>query len=384
MTAAPLRGRAAAADVVAAGAAVLHDTAFEAHRASTAGSAEPDWERRDGRETNEPAAHRAEPAASTDPIDGDDGFLNVIDYLANVPAVIPWIVPYFVYEHGVTLIAGSPKAGKSTLAAQMQRSCETDEPFLGAEVKRTPVLLATEEGGVPVAYKVRGLTKLTIYDRKASKGETFAETLAKIARWAERNPGGIVFIDTFAVWAKVEDENDAAKVTAAMEGVNALAANSPVGIVLIHHARKGGGTDGEGVRGSGALVASVDLLVEMKRTTGARTERYLDRMGRVVVQDRLLIDFDPVGRGYALLDMAVAGNEDIDSDLVGIPPIGVGGGLSLAEIAEIWGKNPRRRVYELVNKGRLKSVRTRVNNTHKNLFWAIPAAYIPTAYDDER
>ena len=83
-------------------------------------------------------------------------------YRANVPSVIPWVCRPIAYLGGVSLIAGPPKAGKSTLAAQLQRCRETGERLFGVwDVTTGPTLLVTEEGGAAVVYKTEGCTRWT-------------------------------------------------------------------------------------------------------------------------------------------------------------------------------------------------------------------------------
>lgn len=306
----------------------------------------------------------------------DERILNVVDYLKMIPTDIPWIIGGFVFHHGVTLITGLPKAGKSTFTTEMIRCLEEAQPFLERAVKPVPALLVTEESGVPVGYKVRGLKKLDIFDLQAAAGETFIDTLNRITRWTDRNPGGVVFIDTLSVWASIEDENDASKVTTALKLIKRVAAEYDCAIVLVHHARKGGGTNGEAVRGSGAIVANVDVLIEVKRVEGdqTRTRRNVDAMGRVIVEGRTLVDFDPETRRYALLDPNEIAVEEIEAKLVGIPTTGQG--MTRAQIGDLWTMtNPRKPIERLLNRGRLRTERVKVGRAWRDVFWAIPPQF---------
>src|SRR4051812_1720824 len=89
---------------------------------------------------------------TSDTSTGRSPFVNVVDYLADVPEVVPWCAQPLAFFGGVTLVAGFPKAGKSTLASQLMRARETGEDFLGHPVPIGPTVLLTEEGGIPVRH----------------------------------------------------------------------------------------------------------------------------------------------------------------------------------------------------------------------------------------
>lgn len=78
-----------------------------------------------------------------EPTRGPSGLIVNIDaYRATVPTVIPWVVKPIAYSGGVTLVSGPPRAGKSTLAAQLQSCRETGERLYVREPPRHPRLLS--------------------------------------------------------------------------------------------------------------------------------------------------------------------------------------------------------------------------------------------------
>lgn len=293
---------------------------------------------------------------------------NIVDYLAGVPTNIPWVIDKVAFIHGLTLLAGSPKAGKSTAAFEMMRCRETGEPFLDQFVRPGDTLLVTEEGGVSVKFKGWELSELDVYDRKASAGETFADTLVVIADWAASHPAGLIFIDTLAAWAQVEDENDSAEMQAAIDGIR-LAISEPydVAVVLIHHARKGGGRDGEAIRGSGAILAAVDHVMELKRASEKdRNRRLLDIMSRVLREaERWAFDWDGETQRYTVVnDWEPEGeSDDLEGDVARIPSTGPG--TSIKDAGVTW-----RRMAHLVNIGRVREQKG--IGRRPTLYWGIP------------
>lgn len=305
---------------------------------------------------------------------------NIKDYLKGVPNTIPWVIDKVAFIHGLTLLSGTPKAGKSTLAFEMMRVRETAEPFLEQFVRPGPTLLVTEEGGVSVKFKGEALEELDVYDRKASEGESFEATLGVIAEWCTQHPGGLVFIDTLAAWAQVEDENDSAEMQAAIDGIR-LTITEPfdVAAVLIHHARKGGGKDGEAIRGSGAILAAVDHSIELKRgqNDAQKNRRVVSIMSRVLrEEERWTFDWDGDEQRYTLVteeDEQAENYADIEEEVARVPATGPG--TPLKETGLHW-----RRMSYLVNAGRMR--KQDGSGTRPALYWGIPPAG-GASYDDD-
>lgn len=289
---------------------------------------------------------------------------NIVDYLEGVPTTIPWIVGNFAYLHGMTIIAGSPKAGKSTLSFEVMRCRESGDAFLEMPVEPGPTLLVTEEGGVSVRFKGSELAALDVYDRKASGGEPFEATLKVIADWCQHNPRGLVFIDTLAAWAGIEDENDSAEMQKAIDAIRlAIAEPFEVAVILIHHARKGGGSNGEAIRGSGAILAAVDHVVELKRHDRHENRRWLDIMSRVLPQqERWLAEWDGMGKRYYRVD-DIEETPGIDmADVDGIPTDGPG--MTAKDTGLNW-----RRLNILTNAGILRVERGA--GTKPSVYWRV-------------
>ena len=308
--------------------------------------------------------------------DADAGFVSIQTYLEGVPKDVQWIVPDIIYEGGSSLLSGPPKVGKSTYVAALMQSLENGTPFLDRYVGQRPIALLTEESGLPVQFKYGMLKTLDVMDKSMYPLDGWHESLQRVHQWAQAHPGGVVFIDTLSVWAGIEDENDASKVTQRMTEINLVKANNSVGIVLVHHARKSGGDNGEAVRGSGAMTATVDNVVEMARYGAHSTKRYIDVMSRVLPeQKRLLIDFDPIAREYSELEADDAKLEEIEDYLDGIPTDG--DGMSVSALAEQWDvarSTARKRAEWLANAGRMRERMGKVGPADAHLYWAIPAA----------
>lgn len=319
-----------------------------------------------------------EPPPDVDLIDRYEGLIqNIEAYRAGIPTEIPWVCQPIAYSGGATLITGPPKAGKSTLTAQLQRCCETGDAFLGSwSVQMGPALLVTEEGGVAVAYKTGGLQRLDILDRRTalSASLSFRQTLDVVADWALKHERGIAFIDTLAIWAEIQNENDASEATRAVALVTSLAQTTGLAVVLVHHARKAGGENGEAIRGSGAILGTVDIAVEMSRVGPGNDNRWLDLQGRVIMPERHLLTFDRASMSYAL-DRGDARLAAVEADLIGVPPDGPG--LTRNDLSALWKHDSRARTEQLVNLGRMRVEYVKTGRAWANRYWSVPAQWTP-------
>jgi hypothetical protein len=312
-------------------------------------------------------------------------FVNVVAYVANVPDDVPWVAKPLAYFGGVSLWAGIWKGGKSTLAAQMQRARETGEAFLGWPVPTGPTVLVTEEGGVPVKHKVGNLLQLDILDRRSAvmAGLDFDGVCAALRAYCEAQSMRVaIFIDTFAVWGDLEDENDAPEVTAAISKLTMLAQETSAAIVLVHHNRKDGGAHGRGIRGSGAIPATVDIFATLDRLDDktTSTDRILRIEGRVIEPTVLHLLFDLETKTYTLQDDGEALRDELETWLVKVPADG--DGLAYTELTDTWGISrggTYARVEMLLKLGRMRQARGKRGNATAQLHWSIPSVWVDFA-----
>lgn len=100
------------------------------------------------------------------------------------------------------------------------------------------------------------------------------ELVAGLAAAAREHRAVLAVVDTFAHWTQLggDQEKDAGHVQRALGHVHALAREG-CAVLLVHHTRKGGGEQGEAVRGSSALLGAVDASIELERPANAPNGR---------------------------------------------------------------------------------------------------------------
>jgi predicted ATP-dependent serine protease len=190
---------------------------------------------------------------------------------------VDWILEDYLPAGGLVILAGKPKEGKTTLAYELTVKVAKGLPFLNRQTRAAGVLiLGLEEHPRDIRVRLRNLgaeelTNLHVYTGQINPSlEAFQDIKHYVTEYAIK----LVLVDTLAAFWNVRDENDAAAVTQAMKPLLALARETGACVVLIHHARKSEGSNGDEIRGSGALFATVDVALILKRAE-TQTHRHL-------------------------------------------------------------------------------------------------------------
>lgn len=182
---------------------------------------------------------------------------------------VTWLWQGFLAVEHLTLFTGLWKAGKTTLLAYLLRECERGGDLAG-DVEAASVLVVSEETAV---LWERRRDRLRLKDHIHVVRRPFVcrpslvqwcDFITRLTRLVEERGYGLVVFDTLAAFWPVEDENDSVKVMAALRPLLALA-EAGTAVLLIHHPRKGDGTEGQASRGSGALPAFADIIIELRR-----------------------------------------------------------------------------------------------------------------------
>lgn len=293
---------------------------------------------------------------------------------AMVPNGVEWVIEHVAYRGGVTLVAGPAKGGKSTWLRDAIRRSQAGEPFLGAwaVAADVPALLLTEEGALTVVNEAGDL-RLDVVSKRLEPAAswTLAEALAAVVEWLDSHVGGLVVIDTLAAWAGIEDENDAAATTAAIQMVSAVLASRGAAVVIVHHTRKGGGDYGEGIRGSTAILAAVDLAAELTYVSPGNDRRWLSLRGRFGGDERHQLDFDRATRRYSLVDPVAERDAETDAWLAAIPEEGA----LKRDLEKAWNlsdKPTRARIKKLLALGRISEVEEDSRGTKRYFLVELP------------
>ena len=206
---------------------------------------------------------------------------------------VPWILDGYLAQGLLTLLAGPPKLGKTTLAYDAIVAVATGQPFLNRDVAQAKVLLlGLEEHRRDIVARLRGKggDKLAGQVKVIFGPLPFTPALFKeLAQFINQEQIGLVVVDTIHAWWRLSDENDAAEVM--RKGYPLLEAirRTEAAWLGLAHTRKGGGEGGEEIRGSSVLLGLVDVAVSMKRTESGDPQRCLTSYTRYGDTPRQLI-----------------------------------------------------------------------------------------------
>jgi hypothetical protein len=188
------------------------------------------------------------------------------------------VVPGLAAVGRVALLAAREKMGKSTFAAAAAVEVSRGGSILGQPVQEGVVLWVGLEEAVQDAllrFKEMGANpdNLVLLERLDGPGgatQLKVEIVAHKARF--------VVIDSLAKFSAglVEDENSSSGWTRELGHISDIARCTGAAIVILHHANRSTGS----YRGSSAIGANVDMIVEMFEDAKDSTVRLLKPKGR--------------------------------------------------------------------------------------------------------
>lgn len=210
---------------------------------------------------------------------GSAGADNAISGLATVTAAefcatelgpIDYLARPIVVRGGMTTIYGTPKVGKTTLAAHLVSALlNPDRPFLdGVRAIGGPALWLDLEQ--PRRVSQRRFSEAGSSDRlHIYRGAP--PSLAQLLATIDALGVSLVIVDSMVRWLMMENENDASEFDRKMGPILTAFQARDVTSIIIDHAGKGEGTGGKNLRGTSDKLAKVDIACEVK-AIGALTD----------------------------------------------------------------------------------------------------------------
>jgi hypothetical protein len=234
-------------------------------------------------------------------ISGDAlGLVSIGEILSEPDEEHAWIVDQRLPAGGLGLFAGKPKSGKSTNARCLALSVARGNPWLGhATTQGAVIYLALEEKRAEVRDHFRALGAAAEDPIFVLCASAPSDALERLRREAERLHPVLIIIDPLFRFVRVEDGNDYAIMTAALEPLLVLARETGAHVLLVHHLGKGERNDGDSVLGSTAIFGAVDTALLMKRSARYRTLLSIQRYGEDLEETVVTLDPDTreVSRG---------------------------------------------------------------------------------------
>jgi predicted ATP-dependent serine protease len=155
---------------------------------------------------------------------------------------------------------------------------------------------------------------------------------AVVLREIEREDAHIVVVDTLRSFAGIVDENDAAKVVAAVQPLILITRRGNIGVIALHHLRKSEGEEGLAHAGNTALVALMDVALELRRDQHSSVRRIVHAVSRFDETPRALAVELRDGNIVTLGSPEAVALEEVSERIWAILPAVPAEALKLAEI----------------------------------------------------
>ena len=192
------------------------------------------------------------------------------DLLDEPDEKVQFVVADRIAFGSVNLLAGKPKAGKSTAARVLALEVGRGGSWLGFSCVAGPVwyvALEDKRSEIRRHFRQMGATGSEPV-RFIFPTDQLLDQLCCAA--ADEHPA-LIIVDTLQRLIVARDLNDYAEVTTKLTPILTLARETDAAVLLVHHASKSDRSGIDGVLGSTALTGSVDNVFILKRNDQYRT-----------------------------------------------------------------------------------------------------------------
>jgi hypothetical protein len=259
----------------------------------------------------EPAAEAVPPAepAAVHPL-ARYGAMKIIHHVADADDPAAWLWDGYVVRGGITQLTSRWKSGKTTLLSVLLDRLREGGVLFSQPVQKARVVVLSEES--PSLWRARA-GKLTFGEsntflcrpfRGKPRPEDWTELIDRLVALHGSEGLDLVVIDPVASFLPGRNENSATVVLEVLAPLQRLTALG-VAVLLFHHPRKHNGPEGTMSRGSGALMAHVDIYIEMEyfdRGDERDRRRRLHAFSRFEQTPRhVIVELNEAGTEYALL-----------------------------------------------------------------------------------
>jgi hypothetical protein len=226
---------------------------------------------------------------------------------ASANAQPAWLWHGYLAGGSVTLLTSQWKSGKTTLVTVLLDRMKTGGTLAGLPVAPGRVVVVTEESAGQWSHRLRRfdfgdhVCWLCRPFRGKPTPQEWQGLVDYLVEMRRRHGIALVVIDPLAAFLPGRDENAAGAMLQTLLSLQRLTALG-VAVLILHHPRKRESADGRAARGSGALPAYVDVLLEMHWYSPASPD---DRRRRLRAWSRydetprqLVIELNAAGTDY--------------------------------------------------------------------------------------
>lgn len=176
---------------------------------------------------------------------------------------INWLVDGLFSVGGLSLIAGRPKSGKSTITRQLAIAIARGTPFLERPtIKGSVLYLALEEQDAMLYTQFKKVGAKESDDIKLHIGGVLSDgAFDQLYEYAMENKPSLIIVDTLMLLAQLKDSNSYDEVNPAMARFRKLARDTGAHVCCIHHQNKGADGGTSSILGSSAIHGAIDCAM---------------------------------------------------------------------------------------------------------------------------
>ena len=195
-------------------------------------------------------------------------FATLDELRARTPPTIDWLWDGYLAAGSITLLTSQWKTGKTTLLSVLLTKMAGGGTLAGRAVRAGHVAVVSEEGEEHWSARdarLRFGANVQLLCRPFRGRPTPEGWAALTASLAELRAAGrldLAVIDPFASFLPGQSENVAGTVLDFLHPLQQLTA-AGASVLVLHHPKKGSPAAGQMARGSGALMGTADILMEM-------------------------------------------------------------------------------------------------------------------------
>lgn len=227
------------------------------------------------------------------------------DLLAEPDETVDYLVADRLPCGSVAILAGKPKAGKSTAARALAFEVARAGSWLGFACLPRPVwYLALEDKRSEVRRHFRLMGADGSEPVRFLFAQPVGDLVGQLHVLATREHPGLIIVDTLQRLIRAADLNDYSETTSKLTPILTLARETGAAVLLVHHAGKSERAGIDAVLGSTALTGSVDNVFILSRTDKYRILSSIQRIGPDLPET--VVSLDPktgcLTRGATRLD----------------------------------------------------------------------------------
>jgi hypothetical protein len=220
--------------------------------------------------------------------------------LLNINEKMNWMVDGLLTTGGLSIIAGAPKSGKSTIIRQLGKAIAQGGEFLGRKCKQGSVLyLALEEQRALLSEQLRQLGVTSEDPFFIHCGPVPDPNKAEaLKRFAMNQQPMLIVIDTLVLFADGQDINNYNEMYKLLSFFRDLAREIGCHITFVHHQNKSENRGTQSIMGSSAIHGAVDCAMIFSALEGTRYVTTSQRGGLPFDKDPLV--FNKETQSYSL------------------------------------------------------------------------------------